>query len=89
MSNLATLASGSTAVISSLPGKQTLARRLLSMGITPGSEVHMLQNRGRGALIFEVHGARLALGRNSAEWVQVVNAETFAKEEFSAGRQKN
>jgi Fe2+ transport system protein FeoA len=41
------------------------------LGLTPGSEVCMLQNRGRGAIILEVHGARLALGRGQAERVDV------------------
>jgi hypothetical protein len=36
------------------------------MGLTPGAEVRVLQNRGRGPLIIEVHGVRLALGRGQA-----------------------
>jgi Fe2+ transport system protein FeoA len=71
MTTLALLAPGSNAVVAALPDAPGLARRLISLGLTPGAEVCMLQNRGRGAVILEVHGARLALGRGQAERVDV------------------
>jgi len=40
-------------------------------GLNPGSEIQNLQNWGRGPLIVEVHGARLALGRGQAARVVV------------------
>jgi Fe2+ transport system protein FeoA len=46
------------------------------MGLNPGAEVCVLQNRGRGPLIIEVHGARLALGRGQADRVAVEPVET-------------
>jgi Fe2+ transport system protein FeoA len=48
-----------------------LAKRLIALGLTHGAEVRVLQNRGRGPLIIEVHGARLALGWGQAAWVAV------------------
>lgn len=84
MTSLALLPAGSSAVVASLPGSPGLARRLISLGLTPGAEVYMLQNRGRGPIIVEVHGARLALGRGQAERVDVeaipreVNARSLA-----------
>jgi ferrous iron transport protein A len=71
MSSLALLAPGGSGVVAALPESHGLARRLISLGLTPGAEVHMLQNRGRGAVILEVHGARLALGRGQAERVDI------------------
>lgn len=71
MTWLASLSPGTRAVVSALPRSPGLARRLISLGLTPGSEVRVLQNRGRGPLIIEVHGARLALGRGQAAWVAV------------------
>lgn len=71
MTALALLPPGGTAVVAALPESRGAAARLISMGLTPGSEVRMLQNRGRGAIILEVHGARLALGRGQAEKVDV------------------
>ena len=41
------------------------------MGLTPGAEVRVLQNRRGGPLIIEVHGVRLALGRMQAARVTV------------------
>jgi Fe2+ transport system protein FeoA len=71
VTTLALLPTGASAVVASLPSSRGLAGRLISLGLTPGSEVCMLQNRGRGAIILEVHGARLALGRGQAERVDV------------------
>jgi ferrous iron transport protein A len=62
---------GSRAVVSSLPAARGLAKRLIALGVTPGAEVRVLQNRGRGPLIVEVHGCRLALGRGQAMRVGV------------------
>lgn len=71
MNALSHLPAGSRAVVAELPHARALARRLISLGLTPGAEVYVMQNRGRGPLIVEVHGARLALGRGQAERVSV------------------
>ena len=42
------------------------ATRLVSLGFTPGAEVSMSQNYGRGPLIVTVRGTRIALGRLEA-----------------------
>ena len=59
------------AVVVELPRGHGLAHRLIALGITPGAEIQALQNRGRGPLIVEVHGVRLALGRGQAARVVV------------------
>jgi len=71
MSTLAELPSGARAQVASLPAHHGLARRLIALGLIPGSEVCVLQNRGRGPLIVEAHGARIALGRNHADRVMI------------------
>ncbi|MBC7294531.1 MAG: ferrous iron transport protein A [Thermoleophilia bacterium] len=71
MSTLAHVPAGSRAVVAGLPWGRGLARRLIALGLAPGSEVYVVQNRGRGPLIVEVHGARLAIGRGQAEQVTV------------------
>ena len=71
MTSLALLPAGASGVVAALPRSRGLARRLISLGLTPGAEICMLQNRGRGPIILEVHGARLALGRGQAERVDV------------------
>ncbi len=40
--------------------------RLAALGFTPGAEVNMTQNHGRGPLIVTVRGTRVALGRGEA-----------------------
>jgi len=40
--------------------------RLASLGFTPGAEISMSQNYGRGPLIVMVRGTRVALGRIEA-----------------------
>ncbi|OFV83361.1 MAG: hypothetical protein A2W26_12545 [Acidobacteria bacterium RBG_16_64_8] len=71
MTTLAQLPPDSRAVVASLPHSRGLAERLIALGLTPGVEVHVLQNRGHGPLIVEVRGARVALGRGQAERVDV------------------
>jgi Fe2+ transport system protein FeoA len=71
MTSLAHLAAGARATVRSLPHGHGLARRLVALGLNPGAEVYVLQNRGHGPLIVEVHGARLALGRGQADRVAV------------------
>jgi ferrous iron transport protein A len=76
MTTLAHLPQGARATVRSLPHPRGLARRLLALGLNPGAEVCVLQNRGSGPLIVEVHGARLALGRGQAARVAVEPVET-------------
>ncbi len=71
MTWLALLPPCSSAVVFALPPSRGLAKRLIALGLTPGAVVRVLQNRGRGPLIIEVHGCRLALGRGQAMRVEV------------------
>ncbi len=45
--------------------------RLASLGFTPGAEVSMSQNYGRGPLIVTVRGTHVALGRVEAAKILV------------------
>lgn len=45
--------------------------RLASLGFTPGAQVDMAQNYGRGPLIVTVRGTRVALGRGEAAKIMV------------------
>ena len=71
MTPLSLMPRGARGKVSRLPHQHGLAKRLVALGLNPGAEVCVLQNRGRGPLIVEVHGARLALGRGQAERVTV------------------
>jgi Fe2+ transport system protein FeoA len=50
------------------------ATRLVSLGLTPGAEVSMAQNYGRGPLIVTVRGTYVALGRIEAAKILVKQA---------------
>ena len=76
MTSLAHLGKGARATVMSLPHPHGLAKRLCALGLNPGAEVRVLQNRGSGPMIVEVHGARLALGRRQADRVAVEPVET-------------
>jgi ferrous iron transport protein A len=49
-----------------IEGGRQLTRRLLSLGLTLGSEVEVLHHRGRGVVVAK-QGNRVALGKGIAE----------------------
>ncbi|HMB25578.1 MAG: FeoA family protein [Chloroflexota bacterium] len=50
------------------------ATRLVSLGLTPGTEISMSQNYGWGPLIVTVRGTRVALGRGEAAKILVARS---------------
>ncbi len=62
---------GEQAVIRAFNGGRGIAGRLTSLGFTPGAEVLMSQNFGRGPLIVMIRGTRVALGRSEAAKIVV------------------
>lgn len=52
--------------------------RLLELGLTPGTEVRVVQDSG-GPLLLSVRGSRVALGRDLAEkmWVELPGASAM------------
>ena len=67
---LATLASGERAVIVALyrGGPRS---RLAALGFTPGTEVRMVRNSGRGPIIVSLLDTQVALGRGQAMRIAV------------------
>jgi len=68
---LSTLGTHEHATIVALGGGHGMLSRMATLGFTPGAEVTMVQNFGRGPLIVQVRGARFALGRGEARKIQV------------------
>jgi DtxR family Mn-dependent transcriptional regulator len=58
-------------VIVNLDGGRSFVARCLALGCTPGTEVRMVRNSGRGPVIVSVRDTRVALGRGEAEHLQV------------------
>ena len=48
-----------------------LQRRLADMGLTPGLKVRVVRSHRFGALVLDVRGSRLALGRGLARRIMV------------------
>jgi len=69
--SLSALHPGEQGVVVELAGGRGLLGRMTSLGFTPGAEVTIVQNFGRGPLIALVRGARIALGRGEAGRVYV------------------
>jgi ferrous iron transport protein A len=63
---LSEIRAGESAVVLDFSSGNGIAGRLTSLGFTPGVEVQMTQNYGRGPLIVTVRGTRIALGRGEA-----------------------
>jgi Fe2+ transport system protein FeoA len=68
---LSVLSAGEQCVVIELAGGRGLLGRMASLGFTPGAEVRVLQNFGRGPIIARVRDARIALGRGEAGRVYV------------------
>lgn len=60
------LPSGSLAVVRRLGGGNEFANRLAAMGLSLGSSIKVLQNRGQGPVLLLVRDTRIALGRGEA-----------------------
>jgi ferrous iron transport protein A len=70
-STLTELSKGERAIISQFEMSIATVNRLLSLGFTPGVEISMIQNFGRGPLVVNVRGTRVALGRSEASGILI------------------
>jgi ferrous iron transport protein A len=68
---LNSLSAGERGVVVGMDGGRGLLCRMTSLGFTPGAEVTVMQNYGRGPLICRVRNARIALGRGEAGRIYV------------------
>jgi ferrous iron transport protein A len=62
---------GEQGLVVELTGGRGVLARMASLGFTPGAEVTIVQNFGRGPLIALVRDARIALGRGEASKIHV------------------
>jgi ferrous iron transport protein A len=68
---LSDLPDGFCGVVARVTGGRDLAARLAAMGLTAGTEILVLQNRGFGPMLARVRDTRIALGRSQAGLVTV------------------
>jgi ferrous iron transport protein A len=57
------LPAGGRGVVRFLRGGEEFTHRMASLGFTPGVEVEVMQNYGRGPILVTVRATRVALGR--------------------------
>ena len=62
--------------------ERCVVHRLLELGLTPGTELRVVQDSG-GPMLVSVRGSRVALGRDLAQrlWVELPVATTFPPSE--------
>ncbi len=68
---LSALSAGERGTVVALTGGRSALGKMASLGFTPGVEIAMVQNMGRGPLIVLLRGIRVALGRTEAHQIQV------------------
>jgi Fe2+ transport system protein FeoA len=68
---LSAMRTGEHGVVIGMKGGRGTLSRMASLGFTPGAEITVVQNFGRGPLITLVRDARIALGRGEASKIQV------------------
>lgn len=78
---LGALPAGETAIVAELQGGRGFTTRMAALGFTPGAQVTMIQNFGRGPVIVLVRGTRIALGRGEAQRVWITPNGGSAHEE--------
>ena len=69
--SLSVLRRGEHGEVVRLAGGHGMLSRMTALGFTPGADVTVIQNFGRGPLITMVRDARVALGRGEARRVYV------------------
>jgi len=60
------LPAGGRGVVRLLCGGEEFTHRIVALGFTPGVEVTVVQNYGRGPILVTVRDTRVALGRGEA-----------------------
>jgi ferrous iron transport protein A len=69
--SLSVLRTGEHGEVVRLAGGRCMLSRMTALGFTPGVDVTVVQNYGRGPLIARVRDARIALGRGEAKRIYV------------------
>lgn len=73
---LSDLPAGFCGIVAKVTGGRELTARLAAMGLTAGTEIVVLQNRGFGPMLARVRDTRIALGRIQAGLVTVYECQS-------------
>jgi ferrous iron transport protein A len=69
--SLGDVRSGRSVRIRRMTGGHHFLSRLASLGFTPGADLQVVQNYGRGPIIVTLRDTRVALGRGEAQKILV------------------
>jgi Fe2+ transport system protein FeoA len=65
------VSSGEVVTVVGLNGGFGLRRKLADMGLTPGVSLKVVHSQGRGPILIDVRGSRIALGFGVAQKILV------------------
>lgn len=68
---LSMVQSGESVQVAAIRAGWGLQRRLADMGLTPGVRVKVINSGGRGPVVLDIRGSRLALGHGIAHKIMV------------------
>ncbi len=68
---LSMVQSGESVQVAAIRAGWGLQRRLADMGLTPGVRVKVINSQGRGPVVLDIRGSRLALGHGIAHKIMV------------------
>jgi len=68
---LSMIHNGMRAVVRRISSGRMLTARLAAMGIVEGSLIMVVSNKGRGPIVVDLDGTRIAIGRGMAEQIVV------------------
>ena len=66
---------GNSYLIEGLFVEPSIARRLQALGLNDGTHIKVLNRKRKGALIIQVRGTRLALGRHISSNIEISDIE--------------
>lgn len=75
---------GGCYLINGLYLEPAVTRRLQALGLNDGTLVKILNRKRRGALIIQVRGTRLALGKHISSNIEIRNLKSATGEQGSA-----
>lgn len=75
---LSNFPSGLSGIVVEINGGNAFLSRMISLGLSPGIEVGVLQNHLRGPVLICVRDSRLALGRKEAQeiFLRVIHGDS-------------
>ena len=64
-------------IIKSLFVEEAITRRLQALGLNDGTKIKILNRKKKGALIIQVRGTRLALGKHISSSIEVEEVTSY------------